>query len=545
MLVGNRSCDIVNLTETNIRCETSPVLPLPEADVLAVPVPVEVWAGSLPFTQGPAPSLVGKGFTFTYEVATTPVVTAVRGDLTNSSLSLYVEGYNLSHSVILLGGLTCSLEPQSFWSNRSLSGCSFPLPSVEAGVYPLQVRQQQMGFANLSAVPQQFVVTPQILAISPANGSACGGTVLTVRGLALTSRRKSVHVDLSGPFTCVILRLGDQTILCQINLVGDPLPGASFTLNVTVMVNGLPSQCQGNCTLFLRGETTPVVDALTINTSGALTSVLIRGQRLGTTADEPMVYLDSHLPCTVTFFNASHVACWMSDLTPGLHSLSVFYSRSGYACSGNVSRHFSVLPQVFHYFPKNFSIHGGSLLTIEGTALGGQSHSRVYIGQLACLTVDISAERIQCVVPAGNGSAGLDIEVDGRSYQMGVISYSNIFTPELLSVSHTGDVFTFVVAQISGVENVDIFIGMSPCVGVSGNSTVLQCVVPSLPAGEYPVRGYDHARGWASSVLVFTSRVTVTAVTENFGKPSKLDRALSLCKWINSFSHYLRGSNQQ
>ncbi|XP_024413827.2 fibrocystin isoform X2 [Desmodus rotundus] len=517
VLVGNRSCDIVNLTETNIRCETSPVLPLPEADVLAVPVPVEVWAGSLPFTQGPAPSLVGKGFTFTYEVATTPVVTAVRGELTNSSLSLYVEGYNLSHSVILLGGLTCSLEPQSFWSNRSLSGCSFPLPSVEAGVYPLQVRQQQMGFANLSAVPQQFVVTPQILAISPANGSACGGTVLTVRGLALTSRRKSVHVDLSGPFTCVILSLGDQTILCQINLVGDPLPGASFTLNVTVTVNGLPSKCQGNCTLFLRGETTPVVDALTINTSGALTSVLIRGQRLGTTADEPMVYLDSHLPCTVTFFNASHVACWMSDLTPGLHSLSVFYSRSGYACSGNVSRHFSVLPQVFHYFPKNFSIHGGSLLTIEGTALGGQSRSCVYIGQQACLTVDISAERIQCVVPAGNGSAGLDIEVDGRSYQMGVIGYSNIFTPELLSVSHTGDVFTFVVAQISGVENVDIFIGMSPCVGVSGNSTVLQCVVPSLPAGEYQVRGYDHARGWASSVLVFTSRVTVTAVTENFG----------------------------
>ncbi|KAM5324483.1 fibrocystin isoform 5-T5 [Glossophaga mutica] len=517
VLVGNRSCDIVNLTETNIWCETLPILLMPEANVLTVPAPVEVWAGSLPFTQGPAPSLVGKGFTFTYEVATTPVVTAVRGEFTNSSLSLYVEGYNLSHSVILLGDLNCSLETQSFRSNRSLSGCSFPLHSVEAGVYPLQVRQQQMGFANMSAVPQQFVVTPQILAVFPANGSACGGTVLTVQGLALMSRRKSVHVDLSGPFTCVILSLGDQTILCQINLVGDSLPGASFTLNVTVLVNGLPSKCQGNCTLFLREETTPVMDALTINTSGSLTSVLIRGQRLGTTADEPKVYLDNHLPCIVTFFNASHVACWMSDLTPGLHYLSVFYSRSGYACPGNVSRHFSVLPQVFHYFPKNFSIHGGSLLTIEGTALEGQSHSCVYIGQQACLTVNISAELIQCIVPAGNGSAVLDIEVDGHFYQMGVIGYSNTFTPELLSVSHTGDVLTFVVAQISGVENIDIFIGMSPCVGVSGNSTVLQCVVPSLPAGTYQVRGYDHARGWASSVLVFTSRVTIRTVTENFG----------------------------
>lgn len=521
MLVGNRSCDIVNLTETNVWCETSPALLLPGADVLTVPVPVEVWTGNLSFTRGPAPSLVGKDFTFTYEVATTPVVTAVRGEFTNNSLSLYVEGKNLSNSVVLLGGLSCDLETQSFRSNMSLSGCSFPLHSLEAGVYPLRVRQKQMGFANMSVVPQQFVVTPRILAIFPADGSACGGTVLTVRGVALNSRRRSVQVDLSGPFTCVILSSGDQTVLCQINLVGDSVPGASFTLNVTVLVNGLPSECQGECTLSLREETTPVVDALTINISGSLTSVLIRGRRLGTTADEPMVYLDDHLPCVVTFFNASHVACSIHDLTPGLHYLSVFHSRNGYACSGNISRHFYVLPQVFHYFPKNFSIHGGGLLTIEGTALRGQNSTLVYIGQQACLTVNISAELIQCIVPAGNGSVVLGVEVDGRSYQMGVIGYSNTFTPELLSVSHADDVLTFVVAQISGAENVDIFIGMSACVGVSGNHTVLQCMTPVLAAGEYRVRGYDHARGWASSDLVLTWRATITAVTDNFGKPSK------------------------
>ncbi|XP_074189167.1 fibrocystin isoform X5 [Rhinolophus sinicus] len=517
VLVGNRSCDIVNSTETNVWCESPPAALLPEADSLTVPAPVEVWAGNFSFTQGPAPSLVGKDLTFTYEVARTPVVTAVRGEITNSSLRLTVEGNNLSNSVILLGGLNCHLETQSFRSNMSLFGCSFPLHSLEAGVYPLQVRQKQMGFANMSAVPQQFVVTPQITAIFPTQGSACGGTVLTVRGFALNSRRRSVQVDLLGPFTCVILSLGDQTVLCQINLVGDTLPGTFFTLNVTVLVNGLPSECQGNCTLFLREETTPVVDALTTNVSGSLTTVLIRGQRLGTTADEPMVYLDDYLPCIVTFFNASHIACWINDLNPGLHYLSVFHTRYGYACFGNVSRHFYVSPWVFHYFPKNFSIHGGSLLTIEGTALRGQNSTLVHLGQQACLTVNISAELIQCIVPAGNGSVVLDIEIDGLSHQMGVIGYSNTFTPELLSVSHTDDILTFVVAQISGAVNVDIFIGMSPCVGVTGNGTVLQCVVPFLPAGEYQVRGYDCVRGWASSSLVFTSRATVTAVAENFG----------------------------
>ncbi|XP_008589430.1 PREDICTED: fibrocystin-like, partial [Galeopterus variegatus] len=508
VLVGSRPCGVVALSEASVLCETPPAPLSPAAR--AVPAPVEVWAGNASLTRAPSPRLVGSGFTFTYEAAATPVVTALRGEMTNSSLRLYVEGSNLSSSVIALGSWSCEVA-------ASLSGCSFPLRHLQPGVYPLRVRHQRMGFAEMSAVPQQFAVTPRITAISPTHGSACGGTVLTVRGVALSSGWRSVQVDLSGPFTCVILSLGDHTILCRVNLVGDPLPAASFTLNVTVLVNGLTSECQGNCTLVMREETTPVLEALTTNVSGSLTTVLIRGQRLGTTDDEPVVFVDDQLPCNVTFFNASHVACQISDLPSGLHHLSVFHTRDGYACSSNVSRHFYIMPQVFHYFPKNFSVHGGGLLAIEGIALKGWNTTLVHVGQQACLTVDMGAELIRCIVPAGNGSVALEIEVDGLKYHLGVIGYSNAFTPELLSVSQSDDILTFAVAQISGAANVDIFIGMSPCVGVSGNHTLLQCVVPFLPAGEYQVRGYDRTRGWASSVLVFTLRATVTSVIKNFG----------------------------
>ncbi|XP_009449721.4 fibrocystin isoform X5 [Pan troglodytes] len=303
VFVGNRSCDIVNLTEASIWCETLPAPQIPDAGAPTVPAAVEVWAGNRFFARGPSPSLVGKGFTFMYEAAATPVVTAMQGEITNSSLSLHVGGSNLSNSVILLGNLNCDVETQSFQGNVSLSGCSIPLHSLEAGIYPLQ----------------------------------------------------------------------------------------------------------------------------------------------------------------------------------------------------------------------NFSLHGGSLLTIEGTGLRGQNTTSVYIDQQACLTVNIGAELIRCIVPTGNGSVALEIEVDGLWYYVGVIGYNNAFTPELISISQSDDILTFAVAQISGAANIDIFVGMSPCVGVSGNHTVLQCVVPSLPAGEYHVRGYDCIRGWASSALVFTSRVIITAVTENFG----------------------------
>lgn len=508
---------MVNLTDVNAWCETPPAVLPPGADVLTVPASVEIWVGNTSFLHGA--SLVGKGFTFMYEAATTPVVTAMWGELTNNSLGFYVQGKNLSDSVILLGTLKCDLEVQSFVDNVSLSGCSFPLCSLEAGIYSLQVLHKWMGFANMSAVPQKFELSPRIMAIFPTHGSVCGGTVLTVKGVvAFSPRRRSVHVDLSGPFACVILSLGVHTVLCQTKLVGDHFPEMSFALNVTVLVNGLASKCEGNCTLFMQEETTPVVDALTTSINGSLTTLLMRGQRLGTTDAEPTVFVDDHLHCSTSFFNTSHIACQMSDLIPGLHYLSVVHTSNGYACLDHVYRSFFIVPQVFDYFPKVFSIHGGSLLTIKGTALRGWNATSVYIGQKTCVSVNISSELIQCIIPAGNGSVALEIELDGALYHIGLVGYSSVFTPELLSVSQRHDILTFTVAQISGPANVDIFIGMSPCAGVSGNSTVLQCMVPLLPSGEYPVTGYDHNRGWASSALILELRAHVMSVTANFGK---------------------------
>ncbi|EGW10040.1 Fibrocystin [Cricetulus griseus] len=517
VLVGSQPCGMVNLTDVNAWCETPPAVLPPGADVLTVPASVEIWVGNTSFLHGA--SLVGKGFTFMYEAATTPVVTAMWGELTNNSLGFYVQGKNLSDSVILLGTLKCDLEVQSFVDNVSLSGCSFPLCSLEAGIYSLQVLHKWMGFANMSAVPQKFELSPRIMAIFPTHGSVCGGTVLTVKGVvAFSPRRRSVHVDLSGPFACVILSLGVHTVLCQTKLVGDHFPEMSFALNVTVLVNGLASKCEGNCTLFMQEETTPVVDALTTSINGSLTTLLMRGQRLGTTDAEPTVFVDDHLHCSTSFFNTSHIACQMSDLIPGLHYLSVVHTSNGYACLDHVYRSFFIVPQVFDYFPKVFSIHGGSLLTIKGTALRGWNATSVYIGQKTCVSVNISSELIQCIIPAGNGSVALEIELDGALYHIGLVGYSSVFTPELLSVSQRHDILTFTVAQISGPANVDIFIGMSPCAGVSGNSTVLQCMVPLLPSGEYPVTGYDHNRGWASSALILELRAHVMSVTANFGK---------------------------
>nr|XP_020849568.1 fibrocystin isoform X3 [Phascolarctos cinereus] len=515
--LGNQTCSIVNSTEETIWCETSSAPYLPDTEPQAVMVPIEVSIGNIHAPHDPSFDLGKKDFTFTYHTALTPFVTAMQGQIRGDILELQVEGDNISKSIILLGDMKCNLELQSFSFNRTQYFCSLPLANVEAGMYPIQVFQKDMGFANMSAVPHSFTVSPQVTNIFPTHGSVCGGTLLTIVGLVFKSRMSVVQVDLSGPHTCAIWNWNDRMILCQVSLVGH-LPKASRGLNVTITVNGIISKCQGNCTFYLQEEATPIMDTLTTSVSGTLTTILIGGQKLATDTDELVVLVDDHLSCDITFYNATHVECQLSGLDPGLHHFSLLNKRKGFACQHTIPPYFTVTPQVLGYHPQNFSVNGGGLLTIEGTTLRGKHTTSVLVGHQPCLTVNISSLFIQCIIPPGNGTLVLEIEVDGNLYDVGMIGYSDAFTPALLFILQTdGLIITFLVDRTTGAKNMQIFIGTSPCVGILGNHTVLQCSVSQLPAGQYQVKGHDRLRGWASSTLVFTSKVTITSIYSNFG----------------------------
>ncbi|XP_068926682.1 fibrocystin [Petaurus breviceps papuanus] len=515
--VGNQTCSIVNSTEETIWCETSSAPHLPDMEPQAIMVPIEISIGNVCAPHEPSFELGKKDFTFMYHEALTPFVTAIQGQIRGEILELRVEGNNISKSIVLLGDTKCDLELQSFSFNKTQYFCSLLLANVEAGIYPIQVFQKDVGFANMSAVPHSFTVSPQITDIFPTYGSVCGGTLLTIMGLAFKSRMNLVQVDLSGIHTCAIWNWDDQVMLCQVSLMGH-LPKASLALNVTITANGISSECQGNCTFYLQEEVTPIMDTLTTSVSGTLTTMLIGGQKLATDTDELVVLVDDHFSCDITFCNETQVECQLTGLDPGLHHFSLLNKRSGFACLRTIPPYFTVTPRVLGYHPQNFSVNGGGLLIIEGTTLRGKNTTSVLVGHQPCLTANISYVLIQCIVPPGNGTVVLEIEVDGNLYDVGMIGYSDAFTPALLFILQTdGLSITFMVDRTTGAKNMQIFIGASPCVGILGNHTVLQCTVSQLPAGQYQVQGHDRLRGWASSTLVFTSTITITSIYSNFG----------------------------
>ncbi|NXI97666.1 PKHD1 protein, partial [Psophia crepitans] len=515
--MNRQTCTITHLAEDTVWCLTPPAANLfnEESQDISVEVRVVISNRSLQHNL-----FAKRTITFNYQRALTPLITVVEMEITDGSLLLSIQGTNITGSVARLGHSECELEFQHDNKSAMFYQCSLPLNSLEPGTFPIQVIQRQLGYARVTARLQALVITPQITSIFPSQGSICGGMLLTISGIALKSRRNLVQVSLEGNYTCEIQNSDNNAISCIVlprahHLHYQQLVEVSWALNVTVTVNGIESVCLGNCTLHLHKQWTPVVDLVTWETNGTFTYVMIKGQRLAWPSDSPVVRVNNKV-CKVTFWNETSIDCQTKCIAPGEHNISVSNRKSGQACFRRVSNIFTILPQVYRFYPQNFSTNGGGLLTLSGSALKGERMTSVLIDHHPCLILSVTCVAIQCTVPPGKGTRALTLKVDGISYYLGRISYNEEFTPAFLSLVAPGPL-TMTISRVTTMDTIYVFVGDFACSHVTITCSTLQCSVPPLPVGEYRVMGLDVPRGWASSNLTFLSQLTVTGVHYNWG----------------------------
>uniref|UniRef100_A0A669QMP1 PKHD1 ciliary IPT domain containing fibrocystin/polyductin n=1 Tax=Phasianus colchicus TaxID=9054 RepID=A0A669QMP1_PHACC len=516
--INEQTCLVTHLAEETIWCLTPPAANFSNEASQDVPVRVNILISNSSLQNVP----VAKSITFNYQRALTPLVTAVDLEILESSLFLSIQGVNITGSVAKLGDSECELELQPGNESAVFYECSLPLSDLEPGVYPIQVIQRQLGYSHVIARLQTITVTPRITSVFPSAGSICGGMLLTISGIALRSRRDLGQVSLDGNYSCELQSSDNNTIKCVVLPRTHLLPyqwwaEVSWALTVTVTVNGISSVCLGGCTLHLREQSTPLVDVVTWESSGMYTDVTIKGQRLAWPGDSPVVRVDGQAVCKVIYWNETSIRCRMHCIAPGEHNISVSNRRSGQACFRSTSSVLTITPQVHQFYPQNFSTNGGGLLAFAGAALKGKSRTAVLIGQQPCLILSVTCAAIQCTVPPGNGARALRLTVDGISYDIGKITYSEESTPTFLSFVVTGLLLTINVSQVMEMDAIHVFVGDSACRGVTITHSELQCSPPLLPAGEYPVLGLDVPKGWASSNLTFISQLRVTAVRCNWG----------------------------
>ncbi|NWT53627.1 PKHD1 protein, partial [Erythrocercus mccallii] len=517
--MDNQTCTVTHLEEETVWCLTPPAVNSSNEDSRDISVRVNVAISSGSLQQA---LFSNSTTTFNYQRALTPLVTAVETEITGGCLLLSVQGINITGSMAKLGCSECQLEFQHGNQSAMSYQCSLPLNSLEPGTFPIQVIQRQLGYAQMTARQQALTITPQITSIFPSQGSICGGMLLTISGIALKSRRNSVQVSLESNYTCEIQKSDNASLSCVVFPGAHPLQPQrlavpSRALSVTVVVNGAHSVCLGDCTLHLHEHWTPLVHLVTWKTNGTLTYVTIKGQRLAWQGDSPVVHVDNSTACKVTFWNETIIKCQTACLAPGEHHISISSRKSGRACFRGTSSLLTVLPWVYQFYPRNFSTNGGGLLSLAGLALKGKRMTSVLIDHHPCLILNITCVFIQCTVPPGGGTRALSLNVDGHSYYLGTISYSEEFTPAFLSSVSTGLLLTLTASQVTERDTIHVFIGDFPCSNITITHSTLQCTAPLLPVGEYPVLGLDIPRGWASSNLTFTSLLTVTAARHNWG----------------------------
>ncbi|KAM6083161.1 fibrocystin [Chlamydotis macqueenii] len=517
--MNRQTCTVTHLAEETVWCLSPPAANLSNEDPQDISVRVNVVISGRTLQH----NLSARGTTtFNYQRALTPLITVVEMEIMGSSLLLSIQGINITGSVVKLGHSECELEFQRGNKSAMFYWCSLPLNSLEPGTFPIQVIQRQLGYARVTARLQTLTISPRITSIFPSQGSICGGMLLTVSGIALKSRRNLVQVSLEGNYSCEIQNLDNDAISCIVLPAAHPLhywwlAEASGALNVTVSVNGISSVCLGECTLHLHKQWTPLVDLVTWETNGTFTYVTIKGESLPWPSDSPVVLMNNQAVCRVTFWNETTIKCQTDCIAPGEHNISISYGKSGQACFRNASSVLTILPQVYQFYPQNFSTNGGGLLSLAGSALKGKRMTSVLLDHHPCLVLSVTCVAIQCTVPPGNGTRALSLKVDGISYYLGRISYNEEFTPAFLSLVATGLLLTMTTSRVTEMDTIYVSVGDFACSGVTITRSTLQCSAPRLPVGEYPVLGLDVPRGWASSNLTFISQLTVTSVHYNWG----------------------------
>ncbi|KAL8173084.1 UNVERIFIED_CONTAM: hypothetical protein K2H54_039752 [Gekko kuhli] len=520
IFVGSQPCPVSYLNEEEIVCRTPPATRLSNASAQDLLANVQLFVGNRSSVDASVSYI--SNLTFLYKASLTPDIVDVEVEMANDTMVLKIEAVNVTDLVALLGDVECELKEEH--ANHSTVGaqCSLPLNVFEPGRYPLRVLQKQMGYASIRAARQHFTVAPLIKTIFPSHASVCGGQLLTISGRNLKSQANSSRVSLTGNFTCEIQSSDDTFIRCA--LLGRDLPldngqfhDGSQDLGVTVTVNGIDSCCLGDCSLHLLENLTFVIDAVTVEFSESLIHLLVRAQRSAWRMEDTSIEVDSYLPCNITFWNETGVECRLNSLVAGDHAVSVRHRRWGQAClRRNGSDLFRVDPRVLRFYPQNFSINGGGLLTLEGVALKGRDETSVAIGNRPCFLTSASFWAVQCLVPSGHGVTTVRLYVDDTLNFVGEINYSEDSTPVFLSLLPVANQFlTIRVSRIGRAEDMYVSVGGAACTNITGDDRTLHCAVPRLPAGAYSVTGGDVLRGGASSGLVFTSLLTILSVNSN------------------------------
>ncbi|CAO2602354.1 Pkhd1l1 [Lemmus lemmus] len=417
----------------------------------------------------------------------------------NELITISGHGFSLlaCANKVTVGSYPCVVEESS---ENSIMCQIDPQNSMDVGIREIvTLTVYNLGTA-INTVPNEFdrrfVLLPNIDMVLPNAGSTTGMTRVTIHGSGFMASSVSVDV-LMGDFPCKVLTVTYTAIECETS------PAPQQLVLVNLLIHGVPSRCQGNCSFSYLENLAPRVTGIFPNSIKGPGNVFIEGEGLGTLLEDVSIFIGSQQFRAIEV-NENNVTVSMTPLPAGLHSLHVVVGSKGLAL-GNLT---VSSPAVASVSPTTGSVAGGTPLAITGNGFS-PGNTTVTVGNNPCQIVFTNSSEVYCSTPAGRaGTVSLKISVNAVIYPPLSFTYTMEDTPLLKRIiPNRGPPGTEV--EITGsnlgfdISDVSVMIKDTACNVTAVNDTVLQCIVGEHAGGVFPVTMHHKTKGSALSSVVF------------------------------------------
>ncbi|XP_068094025.1 fibrocystin-L-like [Hyperolius riggenbachi] len=313
------------------------------------------------------------------------------------------------------------------------------------------------------------------------------------------------------------------------HLLGDLVRTVHRRPQVVVYINGIPSNCTGNCGYSWDVQKTPVVSSFHTERSGDYQVLVINGTGFSDSTNNDTTYVTiGNISCAILNITVNEIRCLVQNASAGVYPINVYIAQLGFADSSGVDLTFTYGINISSITPTAGSLRGGVLVTIFGSGFGGDSS--IDIGGNSCTIVFANLTMIQCQTSAGPaGPADVVVSSNGANGTLrNAFIFTSDFGPTIIKINPTtssvlgNTTLTIVGQNFSSLSAGNaVFIGDVPCSLIDWTPTNITCVLPALSPGIYPVEVQFGSWGFAipsnNNGTTIEYILEVTSVSPQYG----------------------------
>eukprot|EP00795_Rhopilema_esculentum_P009048 gene9048-16692_t len=472
----------------------------------------------------------GHPFKFQYAPCMTPVVNSLSPRWITADTNVEVTGRGFSslscQNHVKLGDHSCDVISSTDTKITCRINIANSPPINTPMRISVHVNNRGRALINISSPADETLkMRPMISSFTPTEGSAGGGTKLTIKGAGFTGNSATVTI---GSFQCAITNMTYVEIKCTTGKVST-LASNAWPVHVHInselaVCNLTNAGCDFHYNLTATAEVNEIPNRQITQQSQELT---LHGDKFGSSSSDIAISVGPS-PCNISTLNDTHISCVVEGVPAGSHKLHVYKHPSGSAWF-NTGDTVQCTPSITGVSPSRGSVHGGTDISISGLGFDPGRVS-VLIDGKQCSLKSVTYTSVVCTTPSGTGTKNVVVKSGTVTFPLtSTFTYDASVTPTvsslLVSTGKGGETITITGSNLApgssskrrrrSVSSSSVTVGDASCAVTSSSGSSITCTLAPHPAGSVPIKVSVDGKGLSNSDTMFNYTLGLTSVAPN------------------------------